>query len=247
MACCRSCPPMPAPSGRPLLLDFPSAGHAPKRARSRRAVGKSAAWSIGPCVSREARQRSALLQRLRVRRFHHPSTADTVPDCGAMPADGKSRRRLWPQVAAGGHERQQTSHRSTTTLPPAASGISAARDPSLGRTTFLVRCPGPGKAVFLWAVWRAAPLEIPLPVMCTRSAACARDHGDQGDARTCLDKTLLRLSPCRPACVASPACRLRDRGRGGLRKPRSCSSPCPRGGRGGARWAVPGRAARGRR
>ncbi len=218
------------PPGRHLLLDFPSAGHAPKRERPRRAVGRSAAWAIGPCLS-----------------FHRPSTADTVPDCGAMPADGKSRRRPWPQAAAGGHERQKASHRSTTTLPPAASGISAARDPSLGRTTFLVRCPGPGKAVFLWAVWRAAPLEIPLPVMCTRSAACARGHGDQGDARTCLDKTLLRLSPCRPACVASPACRLRDRGRGGLRKPRSCSSPCPRGGRGGARRTVPGRAAPGRR
>ena len=88
-----------------------------------------------PCVSREARRRSTLLQRLRVQRFHHPSTADTVPDCGAMPADGKSRRRLWPQAAAGGHERQQASHRSTTTLPPAASGISAARDPSPGKRT----------------------------------------------------------------------------------------------------------------
>ena len=138
------------PPGRHLLLDFPSAGHAPKRERPRRAVGKSAAWAIGPCVSRAARQRSALLQRLRVRRFHHPSTADTVPDCGAMSADGKSRRRLWPQAAAGGHERQQALHRSTTSLPSAASGISAPRDPSLGRRTFLVRCPGPGKAVLLW-------------------------------------------------------------------------------------------------
>lgn len=114
-ACCRSCPPVPA--SRDLPLYFPAAGRGPKR--SSLAGGPGKAGTRRPFVWRPM----------------------TVKRCGAMPADGKQRRRLRPQAAAGGHERLQASCRIAA--PPPSVFLLSACTP-VGRSAKHPARPVPG-------------------------------------------------------------------------------------------------------
>ena len=244
MVCGRSCPPVPA---RRAGISSLTSRHQATRRSAQGPGGPLEKARRGPlALARAARRVNALP-------FSSGSGCDasTIPRrltlfrtavrCLLTGSQGGGRGRR-PQPGDMSGRRHRTAARPPSRRPRQGSAQRAT--PHLGKQLFWFVAQVLGRPCFFGRFGERLRWRSRCPSCVQRSAACARGHGDQGDARICLDKTLLRLSPCRPACVASPACRLRDRGRGGLRKPRSCSSPCPRG---GARWTVPGRAAPGRR